>query len=85
MIKYKKSKIRLTKIGKIIFSTSFILLTGTIFMGSKLFYSKYYIKEEKSNYIVEINFPKLNNKNLISYSNNYINTKKKEFKQNISN
>ena len=85
MIKYKKSKIRLTKIGKIIFSTSFILLTGTIFMVSKLFYSKYYIKEEKSDYIVEINFPKLNNKNLISYSNNYINTKKKEFKQNISN
>ena len=85
MIKYKKSKIRLTKIGKIVFSISFILLTSMIFMVSKLFYHKYYIKEEKSDYIVEINFPKLKNKNLISYSNNYINTKKNEFKQNINN
>lgn len=85
MINYKKSKIRLTKIGKIVFSASFIILTSMIFMVSKLFYHKYHIKEEKSDYIVEINFPKLKNKNLISYSKNYINTKKKEFKQNINN
>lgn len=84
MIKKKRYKRRLTKFGKIFFGCCFVMAIGII---SLCFYQtkhKFYVKEENDNYLVEINYPKLENKNLIAYSNDYIESKEKEFKDYIS-
>lgn len=82
-MKKNKKKIRLTKFGKIFFGTLLITVISVIcFFNSRV---KFYDKEERDNYVVEINYPKIKNKSLINKTNNYINNKKNDFKKQVKN
>lgn len=79
----KRHKRRLTKFGKLFFSGIFVLV-ATVFSFTFVNHQKsYYEKEENKNYIVEINYPNVKSKQLVAYSDRYIENKKKEFKEEI--
>lgn len=84
MIKKKRHRRRLTKFGKIFLSYCFIMIIGIISLFFNQTKDNFYMKEENDNYLVEINYPKLANRNLMTYSSDYIESKEKEFKDNIS-
>ncbi len=82
MIKKRRYRIRLTKFGKAIFSICIVLLIASLcFKKSE---PNFYVKEENDDYLIEINYPKVENKNLVAYSTEYIESKEKEFKDNIN-
>lgn len=81
----KRSKvIKLTKFGKLFLIVCIALISLTIFLYFKQPKQSFHEEEENENYSIEINYPKVNNENLIAYSNEYIQDKKKEFKNDIS-
>ena len=84
-MKYKKKhKIRLTKTGKILFSIIiFIFLSIILFTNSNK--ETFYLKEENDLYVMEIKYPRINNKMLLADATDYINNKKDEFKENMQN
>lgn len=84
MIKKKIHRRRLTRFGKIFFSGCFVIIVSIIGICFKTSKHNFYVLEENENYLVEINYPKLENKNLLAYSDEYIENKEKEFKDNIS-
>ena len=78
----KKHKIRLTKTGKILFSVIIVIfLSIIIFTNSTK--ETFYLKEENDLYIMEIKYPRINNKILLADATDYINNKKDEFKENM--
>jgi len=89
---YKKNhKRRLTKFGKIFFGFTIVSMVGTfclclnhfnIFLLDKKNVDIY--KEEADNYLIEINYPKVNNKSILAYANEYLQNKEEEFKNDIS-
>lgn len=84
MILKKRYKIRLTKFGKLFFSSIFgltVLILRLAFINHQ---RVFYEKDENKNYIVEINYPKVKSKQLLAYTDDYIKNKKKEFKEEIS-
>lgn len=83
MILKKRRKRRLTKFGKLFFSVIFILTVLILSLTFMNHQKSYYEKEENKNYIVEINYPNVKSKQLIAYSDNYIKSKEKEFKDKI--
>ena len=71
-MEYKKNhKIKLTKFGKKFFAFTIVLIIGISVLC--LNNSNRNLKEETNNYLVEINYPKVNNKDLLY--NIYINFK----------
>ncbi len=91
-MEYKKThKRRLTKFGKRFFAFTIVLMIGISVLSlnssnrnlsEKGIIDNY--KEETDNYLVEINYPKVNNKNLLAYANEYLQNKEEEFKNDIS-
>lgn len=84
MMYKKRHRRKLNKLGK-------MFLIGIITLGIglfSLFFPKggntFYEQEETDNYLVEINYPKVASKALITYSNDYIKDKKEEFMNQIS-
>ena len=83
---YKKNhKRRLTKFGKIFFGFTIVSMVGTfclclnhfnIFLLDKKNVDIY--KEEADNYLIEINYPKVNNKSILAYANEYLQNKEKK-------
>lgn len=77
----KRRKRRLTKFGKLFFSGIFVLV-ATVFSFTFVNHQKsYYEKEENKNYIVEINYPNVKSKQLVAYSERYIENKKRNLKK----
>ena len=65
-MEYKKNhKIKLTKFGKKFFAFTIVLIIGISVLC--LNNSNRNLKEETNNYLVEINYPKVNNKDLLVY------------------
>lgn len=91
-MEYKKNhKRKLTKFGKKFFAFTIVLMIGIsvlCFNNSNRNLSEKGIidnyKEETNNYLVEINYPKVNNKDLLAYANEYLQNKEEEFKNDIS-
>ena len=91
-MEYKKNhKIKLTKFGKKFFAFTIVLIIGISVLclnnsnrnlSEKGIIDNY--KEETNNYLVEINYPKVNNKDLLAYVNEYLQNKEEEFKNDIS-
>ena len=82
-MEYKKNhKIKLTKIGKKFFAFTIVLIIGISVLC--LNNSNRNLKEETNNYLVEINYPKVNNKDLLAYVKEYLQNKEEEFKNDIS-
>lgn len=84
MYKRRSKVIKLTKFGKLFFIGCIALISFTSFLCFKQPKQSFHEEEENENYSIEINYPKVNNENLIAYSNDYIQDKKKEFKNEIS-
>ena len=90
-MEYRKShKRRLTKFGKIFFCFTIILMIGFLSLyvnnSNRNLFGKGKTdnyKEEANNYLIEINYPKLNNKNILAYTNEYLHKKEEEFKNDI--
>ena len=82
-MEYKKNhKIKLTKFGKKFFAFTIVLIIGISVLC--LNNSNRNLKEETNNYLVEINYPKVNNKDLLAYVKEYLQNKEEEFKNDIS-
>ena len=91
-MEYKKNhKIKLTKFGKKFFAFTIALMIGISVLclnnsnrnlSEKGIIENY--KEETNNYLVEINYPKVNNKDLLAYVKEYLQNKEEEFKNDIS-
>ena len=91
-MEYKKNhKIKLIKFGKKFFAFTIVLIIGISVLclnnsnrnlSEKGIIENY--KEETNNYLVEINYPKVNNKDLLAYVNEYLQNKEEEFKNDIS-
>ena len=91
-MEYKKNhKIKLTKFGKKFFAFTIVLIIGISVLclnnsnrnlSEKGIIDNY--KEETNNYLVEINYPKVNNKDLLAYVKEYLQNKEEEFKNDIS-
>ena len=91
-MEYKKNhKRKLTKFGKKIFAFTIVLMiwisvlclnNSNRNLSEKGIIDNY--KEETNNYLVEINYPKVNNKDLLAYANEYLQNKEEEFKNDIS-
>ena len=91
-MEYKKNhKIKLTKFGKKFFAFTIVLIIGISVLclnnsnrnlSEKGIIENY--KEETDNYLVEINYPKVNNKDLLAYVKEYLQNKEEEFKNDIS-
>ena len=91
-MEYKKNhKIKLTKFGKKFFAFTIVLIIGISVLclnnsnrnlSEKGIIENY--KEETNNYLVEINYPKVNNKDLLAYVKEYLQNKEEEFKNDIS-
>jgi len=73
-----KRKIRLTKTGKIFVG---IIALGLISISMIFNKTKreFYVKEETDDYLIKINYPKLDNKNLVAFADDYVQDKKQEF------
>lgn len=79
-MEYKKNhKRKLTKFGKKFFAFTIVLMIGISVLclnnsnrnlSEKGIIDNY--KEETNNYLVEINYPKVNNKDLLAYANEYL-------------
>lgn len=74
----KRHHLKLTIFGKIFFSFIFLLVISSLFIlkNSK---EQFYEKEENEKYTIEIEYPKLNNKNIANYTKEYFQEKKQEF------
>ena len=91
-MEYKKNhKRKLTKFGKKFFAFTIVLMIGISVLclnnsnrnlSEKGIIENY--KEETDNYLVEINYPKVNNKDLLAYVKEYLQNKEEEFKNDIS-
>ena len=91
-MEYKKNhKRKLTKFGKKFFAFTIVLIIGISVLclnnsnrnlSEKGIIDNY--KEETNNYLVEINYPKVNNKDLLAYVKEYLQNKEEEFKNDIS-
>lgn len=83
MKKFKRKRIRLTKFGKIFFSAIALIIICSIF----LFKNKnegLFFNEETDKYTIEIEYPKLKNKNIATYTQNYLDGKKEEFVKEVN-
>ena len=78
----KNHKIKLTKFGKKFFAFTIVLIIGISVLC--LNNSNRNLKEETNKYLVEINYPKVNNKDLLAYVKEYLQNKEEEFKNDIS-
>ena len=85
MISKKRYKKRLTKFGKVFFCIFVLLSISSTILFFGLLKDNFYEKKETDTYLIEINYPNLKNKNLMNYSNNYIQDKEKQFKNIINN
>lgn len=78
----KRKKRRLTKFGKLFFGIVFICICSI-----SLFFcfpkNHLYEKKETKNYVIQIEYPHLSDKNLANYTREYIGDKKRQFIDNV--
>lgn len=83
-MKYKKRQVKkLSKFGKVFFSVIIISIIGICSLFFKEDKNIFYEMEETDDYIIEINYPEVENEELIAYSIEYIKEKEEDFKNEI--